>query len=103
MGSTESVARESVVSADLRSKIIDDIVNERKRQENLKHGGDTAEFDKQNSANDWISYIIAYAGRAARKVGRNDREFCLFRENMVKVAALALASIEAYDSKYITD
>ncbi|MAT51427.1 MAG: hypothetical protein CMK32_09625 [Porticoccaceae bacterium] len=60
--------------------------------------------------NDWVAYITAYAGRAAEKVYRNQRESELngkdscdkkrFRENMVKVAALALAAIEAHENGY---
>ncbi len=40
------------------------------------------------------------AGSAAEKVFRNEREGEAFRDNMVKVAALALAAIEAHDAGY---
>lgn len=59
-----------------------------------------SEFDKTNSQNDWVAYIAAYSGRASQKVARNEREGQTFRENMVKVAALAQAAIEAYDAGY---
>lgn len=54
-------------------------------------------FDHDNSQNDWVAYICAYAGRAAQKVVRNDREGCTFRQNMLKVAGLAMDAIAAYD------
>ena len=73
---------------------------ERQRQVGLAHGGSTEEFDRGNSRNDWVSYIVAYAGRAAGKVARNERQGEDFRENMVKVGALAVAAIEAYDKGY---
>lgn len=59
-----------------------------------------SEFDKTNSRNDWVAYISAYAGRAAAKVKRNERDGTEFRDMMVKVAALAQAAIEAHDAGY---
>ena len=81
-------------------RVLLDIVAERKRQISLSHGGDTDEFDKGNSRNDWIAYLNAYSGRAAQKVFRNEKEGQDFRMNMVKVAALAVAAIEAHDKGY---
>ena len=77
---------------------VEAIMEERGRQRSLKIGGDTDEFDKSNTQSDWVAYICAYAGRASGKVRRNEREGQKFRDNMVKVAALALAAIEAYDN-----
>ena len=74
-----------------------DVMKERDRQVKLAHGGDTNAFDKTNTRNDWVAYITAYTGRATNKCLRNERENCGFRENMVKVAALAVAAIEACD------
>ena len=82
------------------TQVLDDIVAERRRQRELAHGGDTDEFDKSNSQNDWIAYINAYTGRAAEKVFRNEREDQKFRDNMIKAAALAVAAVEAYDKGY---
>ena len=82
------------------SKVLGDIRAERARQTALAHGGDTEEFDRGNSQNDWIAYINSYTGRAAQKVFRNEREGQTFRENMVKAAALAVAAIEAHDKGY---
>ncbi len=78
--------------------VLDEVAEERQRQIDLAHGGDTAAFDKANSRNDWVAYITAYAGRAADKCPRN--ECCEFRDMMKKVAALAVAAIEAYDKNW---
>lgn len=79
-------------------EILGEIRTERKRQKELAFAGDTDSFDRTNSRNDWIAYICAYAGRAGEKVIRNKREGQDFRSNMVKVAALALAALEAHDA-----
>ena len=82
------------------AQIVNEILAERERQKSLAHGGDTDEFDRGNSQNDWVAYVTAYAGRAAQKVARNTREGCAFRANMIKVAALAFAAIDAHDKGY---
>lgn len=74
---------------------VTNIAEERTRQKVM-----FTEFDKTNTKNDWVAYISAYAGRAAAKVARNEKEGQTFRENMVKVAALAQAAIEAHDAGY---
>lgn len=77
--------------------VIDDIIAERERQKALAHGGNTDDFDRTNSRNDWIAYVNAYTGRAAEKVFRNQRENQPYRENLVKAAAILVAAIEAHD------
>jgi hypothetical protein len=78
--------------------IIQEITEERQRQKDLDFGGNTDTFDTTNSQGDWVSFICAYAGRAPVRVYRNKREGQSFRACMVKVAALAVAAIEAYDA-----
>jgi hypothetical protein len=78
--------------------IIEEIRAERQRQKDLAFGGDTESFDTTNGQGDWVSYICAYAGRAAVRVYRNKREGQNFRDCMIKVAALAIAAVEAYDA-----
>jgi hypothetical protein len=78
--------------------ILQEISEERNRQKTLALGGDTEDFDKTNGQGDWVSYICAYAGRAPVRVFRNKREGQSFRGCMVKVAALAVAAIQAYDA-----
>jgi hypothetical protein len=79
-------------------KVLDEIVAERQRQKDLAFNGNTDDFDKTNSRNDWIAYVNAYIGRAAEKVFRNERERCNYRENMVKAAAIIVAALEAEDA-----
>ena len=82
----------------MRSEILNEILAERIRQIKFcKDGGDTNAFDKTNTKNDWVAFIAAYAGRASSKVFRNERQLEDFRTNMIKVAALSLAAIEAHD------
>ena len=82
----------------MKENILDEILQERKRQiDACQHGGDTNQFDKGNSQNDWIAYLNAYIGRAADKVHRNEVEGQTFRRNIVKAAALCLAAVEAHD------
>lgn len=80
--------------------ILEEITQERKRQLDLSVGGNTEEFDKNNSMNDWIAYVTAYLGRAAQKSVRNERENQTFRDNMLKAASLCVAAIEANDKGY---
>ena len=86
-----------------RETILKEILLERERQINLAHGGDTEAFDRTNTQNDWVAYICTYAGRAAAKVFRNIKEGHSFRVCILKVAALCLAAIEAYDKGYCKD
>ena len=79
-------------------KAVNDMLAERERQESLTFDNKpTDDFDRANTKNDWVAFICAYAGRASDKVARNQREGQGFRESMIKVAALALAAIEAHD------
>jgi hypothetical protein len=50
-------------------------------------------FDDKNTTNDWVTYINAYATKAAN-VGK-DLDVEVFRTSMIKVAALAAAAYEA--------
>ncbi len=83
-----------------KGSILTEILQERERQIEIQIGGDTNAFDETNSANDWVSYIVAYAGRASSKVHRNERDGQSFRDNMIKVGALVVAAIEAYDNGF---
>ena len=77
--------------------ITERILAERQRQIDVAHGGDTNEFDKGNTCNDWVAYIATYNGRATRKGFSNGQEKGGFVDNMIKVAALAIAAIEAHE------
>jgi len=70
-------------------KIFEEIKNEREYQDE-KWG---TEFDDKNTLNDWVSYIVTYAGRATEY----DRTAEEQRKYMIKVAALAVAALETFD------
>jgi hypothetical protein len=72
-----------------RVELFKEIELERAYQDNK--WGD--EFDKKNTINDWASYINIYLGRAC-EMGRPKNQQ---RENLIKVAALAIAALERFD------
>jgi len=82
----------------IRTNILKAFENERHRQDVLAFAGSTPDFDATCTPNDWVGFITAYAGRAVDRMPRNIREGATFRENMIKVGALALAAIEAHDN-----
>lgn len=53
-------------------------------------------LDRGHMRNDWVALIAAYSGRAGARIARNEQED--FRKCMIKVAALAVAAVEAYDN-----
>jgi hypothetical protein len=74
-----------------KQQIFDDVKKERKYQD--KQWG--LEFDKNNTANDWSSYILTYlANGTAMPTGSKE-----YRKFMIKVAALSFAAIEMHDDK----
>lgn len=81
------------------NNIILEITAERLKQKQR----DLDNFDKSNTRNDWVAYITSYAGDASAKVFKKTckeftRDHKRFRENMIKVAALAIAAIESNDN-----
>lgn len=83
---------------DQLEKIIEEILNELKKQKFLVERGDADTFDVNNTKNDWIAYLTAYLGRASDKVYRNEREEHEFRTTLIKVGVLLLSAIEAHDN-----
>ena len=71
-------------------KVLKDVYNERSYQD-TKWGG--TPFDRQHSEAEWLTWINEYANGTGRAEGR------AFRERMIKTAALAVAAVEALDSK----
>jgi len=94
------VASTSTTGAEQLGSLGRELETELLYQKTKKFGGNTEEFDKKNTKNDWVAYISAYAGRAAANVARNEREGCEFRASMLKVAALAISAIRSYDKGY---
>ena len=79
------------------NEVLDALRQERQRQLDLEHGGDTDAFDQLNTKNDWVAYITAYAGRAADKCARNEREGQAFHDNILKAAALCVAALQTVE------
>lgn len=69
-------------------------IAEERHQQDTKWGG--AAHDDQHDEDDWIEFIEKHARRAAPGLGF-DRQ--LFRRQMVRVAALAVAAIEWVDRR----
>ncbi|MCK5601943.1 hypothetical protein KAR91_08745 [Candidatus Pacearchaeota archaeon] len=71
-----------------------DIKEERRRQDS-RWGG--AEHDDTHSMVDWDNYIRGHSAKGVRDGGSGDTD--VFRYQMVRVAALAIAAIESVDRK----
>lgn len=72
--------------ADIFTQVVVNLKAEREYQE-TRWG---TEFDDQNSANDWVSYINRYTAKACEFNISQDE----FEEAMLKVAAIAVGAIE---------
>lgn len=79
-------------SEGIRPTVYDQILAERNRQDR-KWGG--PDHDRQHSDNDWLAYIVKHAGKAVK--WPFDR--VIFRRQMIRVAALAVAAVEVLDQK----
>ena len=77
-----------------RHNILDEIRAERERQVS-KWGGPDVDVENNTPA-DFVLYVTHYASKWF-KGGLPPHDASSFRENMKKVAALAVAGIEAYD------
>jgi len=99
---TEAEYTASLENREYTEEALEAILDERLRQMALKFsdGSDSLTNDMQNSRNDWVGFIIAYAGRAVNRCHKNQIEGQNFRKNMIKVAALAVAAIEAHDKEW---
>lgn len=70
-------------------KILQEISDERKYQQ--ERWGD--EFDAKNTPNDWLAYILSYAGKAVTLKFNAEQ----FRISLIKTATLCAAAIEWCD------
>jgi len=78
---------------------IHDAIQHEREYQRQRWGPDTV-FDDANTANDWAMYIADYVTRACRGEGlantvRTKEGQEHFEKHMIKVAALAIAAIEA--------
>ena len=76
-----------------RQTIFSEIESERAYQESTWG----LEFDKKNTANDWLAYIVSYTGKALTLPW----DKCQFRSSLIKVATLCVAAIERCDENEI--
>jgi len=79
---------------DARDSIMEAVKAERARAHAM--WGD--EFDNKNTPNDWCAFVCRYAGEAI-KMDRESKQFDVkrFKDNMAKVAGLAVAALEAVE------
>ena len=74
-----------------RRHILEEISTERDHQ-CLRY---SEEFDHKNTLSDWIAFITIQLGRSAETAASKSEQ----RTRMVKVAALAVAAVEAFDRR----
>jgi len=94
--------KEKITSTIRTERVLQEIRFERSYQD-AKWGG--SKHDDTHSSFDWIVYITKYLGRAVqfedvwkngeKPIGQSGHE--IFRDMMVKIAALAVAAIEWHD------
>jgi len=74
-------------------EILDEIRCEREHQDKLSY-----EFkDDTHSMNDWVAFVVKYLGPSLN--GGKGAEDKMFRYQMIKVAAIAVAAVQAIDRK----
>lgn len=76
------------------TEIVTLVTEERNKQKALSLGGNTDDFDKKLSGNDFLALTNSYLGRAAKKSFRNEREDQNYQENVIKAITLLFASLE---------
>jgi len=79
-----------------RSAIYEEIENERRRQDE-QWGG--PEHDDNNNVRDWVTFIVAYLGKAVNRNSDWGRKLSISRVALIKVAALCVAAVEAFDRR----
>lgn len=77
----------------ITTRIYDEIREEREAQDK-KHGG--PENDDKYNSNDWVAFIAKHAGQAMRRPWNRK----VFRRQMIRVAALAVAAVEWCDRNH---
>jgi hypothetical protein len=79
-----------------RDNILELVSLERERQDKMWG----PQHDAKHHNHDWVSFINVYLGRVVFGDGEWRCSASYFEENMVKVAALAIASVEAMYAAY---
>lgn len=80
----------------MKSSIVKEIELEREKQDRLWGGKD---HDAINTSNDWISILTKHVGRAVHWPWTPER----FRQQMIVIAALAVAAVEWVDTQSRVD
>lgn len=75
-----------------QSEILSEVIAERQAQD-AEHGG--PDYDDCHSPNDWCAILIRHLGLSCSD--RAETDFRRYRRQMVRVAALAVAAVEAHD------
>jgi hypothetical protein len=79
-------------------KILEEIKAEREHQDHVWGGPD---HDDNHHPYDWVVFIINYLGQSLSPIINKERDkknnYRIYRYNMIKVAALSVAAIEAID------
>lgn len=76
--------------------VVLDVAAERERQKHLGWK------DEENSVFDWVAFINAYTGRAVESCWKDNSDPAVFRESMIKAAALCVAAVESLDKGHLT-
>ncbi len=84
---------ETKTNKDKQNSIIEEIIKERKKQDE-QWGGQ--EHDDKHVPADWLVYIMKFMGRMGQAT-QHPFEKKVYRDCMIKTAALALAAIESID------
>lgn len=78
------------------SDFIGGVLRERSRQKELGFGG---AFDDEYTEWHWSSYISRVAGRSLVKTPSANTDLTVFKQDLIKVAAIALAAYESLERK----
>lgn len=76
-----------------QEKIVKEILEERENQDNKWGGND---HDDQHGSHDWIAFITKHLGKAVMWPWNGNA----FRAQMIRVAALAVATVEWHDRRW---
>ena len=83
-------------SARKRSGIYAEIERERKHQDE-EWGGPG--HDDTHRVRDWVTFVVAYLGKAINRNSGWGRDLSFSRIAIIKVAALCVAAVEAFDRR----
>lgn len=80
--------------------VLGEIARERVYQDEVWGG---PEHDDTHTVRDWVTFIVAYLGKAVNRDSEWARNLSISRIALVKVAALCVAALESFDRKIARD